>query len=103
MCDFIFHEGKADLRLEEKEPGAGEVQVRAGLQDQGAEEADRAARDGDQGEEGADPADGVRAGAHLQEQRGPRPQHQAAQAEAQGHRERDARRTHQGQHLYTNL
>ena len=35
--------GEAYLRPEEEEPGVGEVQVRARLQDQGTQEADRAA------------------------------------------------------------
>ena len=46
--------GKADLRLEEEEPGTWEVQVCAGLQDQGVEEANWAAREWHQGNEGTD-------------------------------------------------
>ena len=34
--------GEENVRPKKEQPGAGEVQVRAGLQDQRAEEADRA-------------------------------------------------------------
>ncbi len=54
-----FCTGKAYLRLEKEEPGAGEVQVCAGLQDQRVEESDRAERDSNKGEERTDPTDGV--------------------------------------------
>ena len=47
--------GEAYLRPEEEEPGVGKVQVCAGLQDQGAEEADRAPRERHQEHEGTDP------------------------------------------------
>ena len=46
--------GEEDLRSEEEEPGAGEVQVCPGLQDQGAAAADGAQREQDQEDEGAD-------------------------------------------------
>ena len=52
---FSLSTGEEDLRFEEKDPGAGEVQVCAGLQDQRAEEADRAQGERRQGHEGANP------------------------------------------------
>lgn len=49
-----FFAGEENLRPEEEEPGAGEVQVCPGLQDQRTEETDRAQRERHQGDEGAD-------------------------------------------------
>ena len=51
----LLSSGKANLRSQEEKPGTRKVQVRVGLQNQGAEEANRTARKWHQSHEGANP------------------------------------------------
>jgi len=65
--------------------GAGEVQVRAELQDPGAEAADHAPQARDPGHAGADEGDGTGAAAVPQVQRGAGPHDRGAETEARRH------------------
>ena len=70
----------------------GEIQIRAGLQDQGTQEADRATEHGDRRDEGSDQRDGWRVGEIPQDMCGAGLGGHGAQDEGGGPQQRDCSR-----------